>query len=99
MNKDYEYLKKNLKEMEELLIKKNHDYAEDSDVYSGFKICEKLGVCKAEEGIIVRITDKLGRVVQLLKKDAKVSDESIHDTLIDLANYALLLDGLRNNKK
>ena len=34
--------------------------------------------------------DKLNRVRTLDKQDAKVSDEKLEDTLLDLANYALL---------
>lgn len=41
--------------------------------------------------ILVRLHDKLNRVTSLmLSGDQKVSDESIEDTLLDLANYALM---------
>lgn len=41
--------------------------------------------------ILVRLHDKLNRVTNLmLKNDQKVADESIEDTLLDLANYALM---------
>ena len=39
----------------------------------------------------IRLSDKLNRFKKLSKNgDAKVADESIRDTLIDLANYALM---------
>ncbi len=40
----------------------------------------------------IRIGDKYNRFVSLLKKGgiARVNDESMRDTLIDLANYAIM---------
>jgi len=38
------------------------------------------------------MVDKISRAGNLIKKQAEVKDESIHDTLRDLANYALILD-------
>lgn len=69
---------------------KNSDYAGISDPFANFKACEMLGI-PAEEGIIVRMTDKLMRISNLLKRSAKVKDESILDTLSDLANYSMIL--------
>lgn len=47
-----------------------------------------------EEGIIaarVRLSDKFNRFKQLSKvEEAKVNDESITDTLLDMANYAIM---------
>ena len=39
---------------------------------------------------IVRMWDKLQRIETLSRQDAKVKDESIRDTLLDLANYAIM---------
>lgn len=38
----------------------------------------------------IRLDDKLQRFKQLIKNDAKVKDESIIDTLMDLANYSIM---------
>lgn len=41
--------------------------------------------------ILVRLHDKLNRATSLLLKgDQKVSDESVEDTLLDMANYCLM---------
>jgi hypothetical protein len=42
---------------------------------------------------LVRMYDKLNRLYALTQKgaNARVTDESIHDTLKDLANYAILM--------
>lgn len=69
---------------------KNQDYANENDAFANFKACSSYGV-DPKMGIIVRMTDKLVRVSNLLNKEAKVKDESIGDTLSDLANYAMIL--------
>ena len=51
----------------------------------------------------IRIGDKLNRLESFAKnKDMKVSDEKVEDTLMDLANYAILTlleIKMKNNKK
>lgn len=39
---------------------------------------------------IVRLSDKMNRIKSLIKKEAQVKDESIKDTLLDMANYAIM---------
>jgi hypothetical protein len=82
---------KYLKIMSDTLKKKNSDYSGDSNTYHNFMHCEELGLCSAEAGIMVRMSDKMARVATLLKQDYKVKEESIKDTLLDLSNYALIL--------
>ena len=69
-------------EINELYAKKNHDYG-DSFAQS-FR----------EEGMAmvrIRLGDKLNRLKALTRGgEQKVADESIRDTLIDLANYAIM---------
>lgn len=76
-------------EMREILIAKNHDYGD-----SFGKLFDELG----EVVILVRLSDKLNRLKTLLlnKDQQKVDDETVEDTLMDLAGYALLsVDKLR----
>lgn len=69
-------------ELSELYEKKNHDYGD-----SFHHTYEKLGVISA----VTRITDKYNRLVEMATaKERKVDDETIRDTLIDLANYAIM---------
>lgn len=72
--------------------RKNSDYATGADPFSNFRICEGLGI-PAEVGIVVRMSDKMARISNLIKPGAKaqVVDESVLDTLSDLANYAMIL--------
>lgn len=52
---------------------------------------------------IVRMSDKMERLKSLSKAEARVKDESIKDTLIDLGNYAFMtvveLEEEERNKK
>ena len=73
--------KKICDELNDLYARKNHDYGNafhDSFVEEGFAMAR------------VRLTDKLLRFKTLSKTKARVTDESIRDTLIDLANYAIM---------
>lgn len=79
-------------ELKDTYIKKNHDYGNSFD-----KSIDKFGLTAA----VVRMSDKMERLSSLLNKDAKV-DESIRDTVMDLANYcimtAMYLDKKEKNK-
>ena len=74
-----------------IMVNKNKDYAGAGDPFKNFKMCESIGICSAEKGILVRMTDKLQRISNLLTTEAQVKDESILDTLQDLSNYSLIL--------
>jgi hypothetical protein len=75
-------------ELLNLSIRKNHDYGP-----------ENIGAL-GERGIYVRIWDKVARLKTLLwdNKDPAVKDESIDDTIRDLANYAIIMLVLRRGK-
>lgn len=73
--------------------RKNSDYADDKDAFKNFRLIEKLtgGRISTEDGILVRLTDKLQRIANLLTRKEKVADEKIFDTLADASNYAMIL--------
>lgn len=71
-----------LSEMRSLYIAKNADYGD-----SFAKSVEKYGLISA----LTRISDKFNRAERLiLGNEAKVKDEKLRDTLIDLASYAIM---------
>lgn len=61
--------------------KKNRDYGDAFGVS-----LDKRGMVAA----LVRMEDKLGRLDSLKDRDPLVKDESLQDTLLDLANYAIM---------
>lgn len=65
----------------ELYERKNADYGN-----SFSKTFEEFGMTST----IVRLSDKLERLKTLSKKEAQVKDESIQDTVMDIAVYAML---------
>ena len=69
------------KELNELYARKNHDYGDSFHISY-----QKWGLPMAA----IRLGDKYQRFETLIRKEQEVKDESIRDTLIDLANYALM---------
>lgn len=60
---------------------KNADYGD-----SFGETFESLGIISA----VTRIVDKTNRLQNLATNERKVEDETIEDTLLDLANYAIM---------
>uniref|UniRef100_A0A6C0H5N8 Nucleotide modification associated domain-containing protein n=1 Tax=viral metagenome TaxID=1070528 RepID=A0A6C0H5N8_9ZZZZ len=71
----------NIKEIQniglELFKKKNNDYG---DAFA------KYGII----GIIIRMVDKINRILSLYKNECKCVEESMNDTLLDLHNYSAM---------
>ena len=69
-------------ELNTIYVAKNHDYG------------DSFGKSYAEYGMVmacIRLEDKLNRLKSLTKFGSQqVIDESIEDTLLDLANYAIM---------
>ena len=63
----------------DILIKKQHDYGQDNILVFG------------EEGIMVRLSDKIHRLINLFKnRNSKPKNESVKDTFTDIAGYAII---------
>lgn len=77
------------KQLNSIYAQKNHDYGDSfKDTY------DKLGIVAC----ITRMSDKMNRLISLGSGNQQtVKDESIKDTCLDLANYAIMtfmcLDG------
>ena len=82
-----------VKEMTELYAKKNHDYGNSFD-----EGCDKIGTGYP----LGRLLDKMNRLIACMGKEGEMQvNESIEDTLTDLACYSVMtLSYLRrkNNK-
>lgn len=103
-NKQFlEEFKKITEKMYEIAVAKNSDYAGstvESDPFHNFKTVESLGVCQTEQGFLTRMTDKFCRITNFVRSgELKVKDESVEDTLLDLANYAIIMRLYLKSKK
>jgi hypothetical protein len=78
-----------LNEAAAIVAVKNADYGNADDPFANFKGATALGI-PVEVGMLVRMSDKFIRIRNLLDRPA-ATDESVRDTLIDLANYSLIL--------
>lgn len=82
-----------LDEMRQIHQAKRTDYA-NSDVFGNFREAERVGV-PAHKGAFIRLSDKYRRCCNLLSgQNQAVKDESVEDTLLDLAVYAVITLGL-----
>lgn len=77
-----------LEEIAELHSRKNHDYAKTDEPLSNFTRSKALGI-EPWRGVLVRMSDKWSRLEQLATGKTP-KNESMRDTLIDLAVYALI---------
>lgn len=68
-------------ELHELLVKKQVDYGP-------FNIWNAPG--GAVNGLMVRMSDKLERLKNLIYNDIEPNNEALEDSFIDIANYAII---------
>ena len=69
----------------DIIKKKNTDYSTNEDPFKNFRMWGEIGFA-------VRMSDKVSRIQQLIQNGkAEVKDESLEDTLLDLANYSYLM--------
>jgi hypothetical protein len=76
----------------ETMKKKNADYTgfKDDNPFANFEAVEAFGL-NTEIGFLTRMTDKMARIASFVKNgELRVKDESVQDTLLDLANYSML---------
>lgn len=87
--------------MVEITAKKNADYTGGYPCpFGNFTEVERTGTCETEVGFLVRMSDKFSRIRSFVKIGTlKVKDETVEDTLLDLANYCVLMAGYIRSKK
>jgi len=79
-------VKEHSKECDELLIDKQNDY--------GRKNITKFG----QYGVLVRASDKLERLINLIESGKEPNNEKIRDSWVDLRNYAQIGVMLEDNQ-
>jgi hypothetical protein len=88
-------------QMHEVTKRKNADYTGGGeDAFANFTRVESMGIATTEQGFLVRMNDKMSRIASFVKNgQLQVKDESVMDTLLDLANYSILMMGYLQGKK
>ena len=96
----FEFSERFFSECIEISKRKNADYTgQNTDPFSNFQSVEALGI-KTEQGFLTRMMDKMKRIASFVENgELQVKDESVKDTLRDLANYSCLLAGYIESKK
>jgi len=90
------------KQARELMSLKNRDYAGNEGVepFANFTRVEAMGICKTEQGFMVRLTDKMSRLSSFVRAGKmNVKDESFMDTCVDVINYMVLLAAYLKDKE
>ena len=99
-NEFLEFHKQFCNKMYEICKKKNQDYASLKNPFSNFEKAELMGICTIEAGILIRMIDKISRITNYVNKgQLAVTDETVADTLLDLANYSCMLAAYLKMKK
>lgn len=102
MNQE-EYLKFHTEVCEQaraLSMSKNTDYSapgrrpgDPYAIFANFMQAERYGLCTVEQGILVRISDKISRMCSLIHPEhlRAVLNESLRDAVMDTINYLILM--------
>lgn len=76
--------------MRNIMISKGNDYA-NTDRLSNFKLAGNISGLNAKLNCLSLIATKVARLGVLLNSNNEPNNESIQDSVLDLANYSLLL--------
>ena len=82
----------------EILKRKNSDYASPENPFLTFEASARMAGVTVEQGLLVRISDKLTRVRNLLTRTSVV-DERLEDTIADAINYLAILKAWRERRQ
>jgi len=85
-------------EMRKTLFSKGDDYANE-DRLSNFKLAGAIAGGDARTNCLNLIATKVARLGVLINSDQEPNNESIEDSVLDLANYSVLLSMIINENK
>lgn len=86
-------IKRICKALENTLLRKNADYGNSSQ-----RAPLLIPRLSAQDALKVRLSDKIARFIQLEQTGAARVNESLDDTLLDIAGYCVLLLIARKEK-
>lgn len=76
--------------MKVVMLSKGHDYS-SQDRLSNFKFAGHICGMTAHQNCLNLIATKVARLGQLFSSGREPVNESVHDSILDLANYSVLL--------
>ena len=85
-------------EMRKTLFSKGDDYANE-DRLSNFKLAGAISGGDERTNCLNLISTKVARLGVLINTNKEPNNESIEDSVLDLANYAVLLSMIINENK
>ena len=99
MNKQQQeqFFKAYTERMANVLLSKGDDYANE-DRLSNFKLAGAVAGNSPEVNCLNLIATKVARLGILLNYNVQAKNESIEDSIMDLANYAVLLAMIREDR-
>lgn len=81
-------------EARNIMRAKSSDYSPHHDPFINFKSAKMLGI-SPELSVLMRVIDKVQRLAQYAKDNKLfVNDESAQDSMKDIINYIVILQGL-----
>lgn len=93
LDEQQDHFVKFVDEMSATLFSKGNDYSNE-DRLSNFKLAGSIAGVSAPLNCLNLIATKVARLGVLLNTKNKPNNESISDTILDLANYSVLLSML-----
>lgn len=91
------FFEKMVSDMKSVMFRKGQDYS-NKDRLSNFKLAGSICGLTPELNALSLIATKVARLGVLLKSDSKPNNESIQDSVLDLANYSVLLSMILADK-
>jgi hypothetical protein len=96
LERQQQVFEETIQKMRDIMFRKGNDYA-NADRLSNFKLAGSIVGGTAEINCLNLIATKVARLGVLLNSDVPVQNEPIEDSVLDLANYALLLQMIRTD--
>lgn len=84
-----------LNNMQKVYEAKDNDYSSTGLPMGNLRKCEDAGI-EAWRGCLVRMGDKISRLENFINSQEYMVDEKAEDTILDLANYSILMSCLLN---
>jgi hypothetical protein len=100
MNKQHQekHFEEFTSKMKDVIISKGNDYANE-DRLSNFKLAGSISGLSPELNCLSLIATKVARLGVLLNSKQEPNNESIQDSILDLANYSVLLGMILEDRR